>query len=153
VAAERQEDDRDPVGADVARTLAIASRVVERSLGEMSLPQLRILSLVERAPERASRLASQSDVSRPTLTGVLDGLVAKGWVERVEVEGDRRGVQLTATRSGRRALAVAQNTVAARLDEILDHLDATRRHEAVVGLEALGEALHAHMRDRMASRP
>lgn len=144
--------ERDEVGPDAARTLAIASRVVERSLGEMTLPQLRILSLVARAPERASRLASQSDVSRPTLTGVLDGLVARGWVERVEVEGDRRGVQLTATEAGRCALAEAQDAVAARLDTVLDHLDADRRREAIVGLEALGEALHAHVRARMASR-
>ncbi len=101
------------VPPDAARTLAIASRVVEKSLGDMApdpmtLPQLRILSLIARAPERASRLASQSDVSRPTLTGVLDGLVARGWVERTEVEGDRRGVELEATSTGRAALEGAQ---------------------------------------------
>jgi long-chain acyl-CoA synthetase len=139
------------VGPDAARTLAVASRLVEKAIGEMTLPQLRILTLVARAPERASRLASQSDVSRPTLTGVLDGLVAKGWIERIEVEGDRRGVELKATAAGRAALLDAQAAVAARFDTVLDHLEPRRRRDAVVGLEALGEALHAHVRDRTAS--
>ncbi len=137
-----------PVPPDAARTLAIASRVVEKSLGDMTLPQLRILSLVARAPERASRLASQSDVSRPTLTGVLDGLVARGWVERTEVEGDRRGVELEATTEGRAALERAQDAVATRLDHILELVEPARRAAAIAGLEALGEALHAHVRAR-----
>ena len=138
------------MGPDAARTLAVASRLVEKAIGEMTLPQLRILTLVARAPERASRLASQSDVSRPTLTGVLDGLVAKGWIERTEVEGDRRGVELKATAAGRAALLDAQAAVAARFDTVLDHLEPGRRRDAVMGLEALGEALHAHVRDRTA---
>jgi long-chain acyl-CoA synthetase len=141
------------VPPDAARTLAIASRVVEKSLGDMTpdpmtLPQLRILSLITRAPERASRLASQSDVSRPTLTGVLDGLVARGWVERTEVEGDRRGVELEATSTGRSALEEAQRAVAARFDDILELVEPAQRAAAIVGLEALGEALHAHMKNR-----
>jgi long-chain acyl-CoA synthetase len=136
------------VSPDAARTLAIASRVVEKSLGDMTLPQLRILSLVARAPERASRLASQSDVSRPTLTGVLDGLVARGWVERTEVAGDRRGVELEATASGRAALEQAQRDVATRFDDILELVEPAQRRAAIAGLEVLGEALHAHVRAR-----
>ena len=42
----------------------------------MTLPQFRILLLVARSPERANRLASQASISRPSLTGVLDGLVS-----------------------------------------------------------------------------
>ena len=141
------------VPPDAARTLAIASRVVEKALGEMTLPQLRILSLVARAPERASRLASQSDVSRPTLTGVLDGLVARGWVERTEVEGDRRGVELEATATGRVALEEAQRAVADRFDDILELVEPAQRAAAIVGLEALGEALHAHVQSRVLQAP
>jgi long-chain acyl-CoA synthetase len=146
------------VPPDAARTLAIASRVVEKSLGDMipdpmTLPQLRILSLVARAPERASRLASQSDVSRPTLTGVLDGLVARGWVKRTEVEGDRRGVELEATSTGRAALEAAQRAVATKFDDVLALVEPAQRVAAIVGLEALSEALHAHMKNRALPAP
>ncbi|MFN8037821.1 MAG: MarR family transcriptional regulator [Acidimicrobiales bacterium] len=116
----------------------------------MTLPQLRVLLLVARAPERASHLASQAAVSRPALTGVLDGLVEHGWVRRREVAGDRRGVQLELTAAGGRALAEAQRSVADRCDDLLARLPADRRAAAVDGLVALGEAIDlelAHRRD------
>jgi DNA-binding MarR family transcriptional regulator len=138
--------------ADVTRTLAITSRLLEKSLADMTLPQFRILLLVARSPERANRLASQASISRPSLTGVLDGLVAREWVRRVEVDGDRRGVTLEVTAAGRKALAVAQRAVAGRVDELLGQLDPDRRATAVAGLEALGEAIDLDLTRRLASR-
>lgn len=140
------------VGADLpddtVRTLAIASRVFERALDGMTLPQFRILALVARAPERASRLAAEAAVSRPSLTGVLDGLEAKGWVRRGEVDGDRRGVTLALTAAGRRALAAANAAVAVRLDEVLDHVDARERQRCLDGLAVLGEAIRRDVEAR-----
>jgi DNA-binding MarR family transcriptional regulator len=133
------------VGADLpddaVRTLAMVSRVVERALDGMTLPQFRILALVARAPERASRLAAEAAVSRPSLTGVLDGLEATGWVRRGEVDGDRRGVALAVTPAGRRALDDANAAVAARLGEVLGHVDEAARQQCLEGLAALGEAI------------
>jgi long-chain acyl-CoA synthetase len=134
----------DPAAAldpDVARTLAITARLLERALDDMSLPQFRILLLVAVAPERANRLASQAAISRPSLTGVLDGLVSRGWVRRREVDGDRRGVSLEVTPPGRRALLRAQRAVATRVDELLEHLEPHRREAALDGLSALGDAV------------
>ena len=68
---------------DPARTLAVAARVLERSLDDMTLPQFRILSLIAASPERAGRIASRAAVSRPSLSGILDGLVKRGWIRRV----------------------------------------------------------------------
>lgn len=133
---------------DAARTLAIASRVLERSLPDMTLPQLRVLSLVVRAPARASQLASESAISRPSLTGVLDGLVDRGWVERTEVAGDRRGTALEATAAGRRALQEARATVVATLEDILAPVAPAQREAVITGLVALGDALDAHLRRR-----
>ncbi len=145
-------DDTDVSVGDVARTLAVLSRMLERSLGEVTPPQLRVLLLVARAPERANRLADQAAVSRPALTGVLDGLVAKGWVERAEVAGDRRGVQLELTPSGRTVLQDAQRAVADRIDTLLGQLPSDRRAVAVEGLAALGEAVTAELAERAQPR-
>lgn len=140
------------VGADLpddaVRTLAIVSRVVERALDGMTLPQFRVLALVARAPERASRLATAAAVSRPSLTGVLDGLEAKGWVRRGEVDGDRRGVTLAVTPAGRRALDAANGAVAARLDEVLGYVDARDRQRCLDGLAVLGEAVRRDFAER-----
>jgi DNA-binding MarR family transcriptional regulator len=97
----------------------MGARVLERSLDDMTLPQFRVLTLIGSSPERASRLAERAAVSRPSLTGLLDGLEARGWVQRVQVEGDRRGVSLELTRTGATALRHAERAMAAELDAVL----------------------------------
>lgn len=137
---------------DASRTFALVSRLLERSLDDMTLAQFRILLLVARAPERASRLATQAAISRPSLTGVLDGLVSRGWVRRLDVDGDRRGVSLEVTAAGRRALRDAQRAVGTQLDEILSLLESDRRAVAEQGLVALGEALDLDLERRRAAK-
>ena len=138
--------------ADSVRTLAIVSRILERSLTDMTLPQFRVLGLVSRAPERANQLARQAAISRPSLTGVLDGLESRGWVRRREVDGDRRGVELEVTAAGRKALEAAHDAVQARLAELLEHIPAARRDAALDGLAALGEAIEIDLEHRRAAR-
>lgn len=134
---------------DHAWTLALAARVLERSLDDMTLPQFRILSLVAVSPERAGRIASKAAVTRPSLTGILDGLVKRGWVERVLVDDDRRGVTLEITPEGQRALDVADAAANARLETVLDAVPPDDRERADEGLAVLGRALAAHItRDR-----
>ncbi len=152
-ARSRRAPDAGPAAAaDVARTLAVASRLTERALDDMTLPQFRILLLVARAPERASELASQAAVTKPSLTGVLDGLVARGWVRRREVDGDRRGVTLVVTPAGRKALGSAQRAVGARVDELLALVDPDRRAVAIAGIVALGEAIDLDLARRRVAR-
>ena len=141
---------REAAAPGVARTLAITSRLLERALDDMTLPQFRILLLVSHAPERANRLASQAAISRPSLTGVLDGLVGRNWVRRLEVDGDRRGVSLEVTPAGRKALGTAQHTIAARVDQLLEHLEPRRRAAAIDGLAALGDAIDLDLARRRA---
>lgn len=132
-------------GLDPARTLAVVARVLERSLDDMTLPQFRILSLVAGSPERAGRIASRAAVSRPSLSGILDGLAKRGWVRRVEADGDRRGVTLEITPDGRRALDEAVAAVNARLDVVLANVEAAERARALDGIAALGRALELHL--------
>jgi DNA-binding MarR family transcriptional regulator len=138
--------------SEAVRTLAIASRILERSLTDMTLPQFRVLGLVNRAPERASHLARQAAISRPSLTGVLDGLEARGWVRRREADGDRRGVTLEVTAAGRKALDAAFCAVEQRLAEVLAHVEPERRHAALDGLAVLGEAIDLDLAERRAAK-
>jgi DNA-binding MarR family transcriptional regulator len=132
-------------------TLAVLARVLERTLQEMTLPQYRVLSLIASSPERAGRIATRADVSRPSLTGLLDGLVQRDWVRRVEVDGDRRGVSLEITDAGRAALDGARLATSTRLVSLLDRLDDHDRGVALDGLAALGRALDADFADRQAT--
>ncbi|HVV35297.1 MAG TPA: MarR family transcriptional regulator [Acidimicrobiales bacterium] len=132
------------------RAVAFASRSLERALEQMTLPQYRVLTLIINSPERASRIARGADVTRPSLTGLLDGLVAKGWVARSEVDGDRRGVSLAITPAGERAYTEAQAAMAAGIKDLLDGADRKTARRALDGLVALHEALVAR-RDRSAA--
>ena len=119
------------------RGVTFAARTIERSLGSMTLAQLRILTLVARDPVRASTLAEDASLSRPTLTGVLEGLVAKGWVDRNAVDGDRRGVTLAITANGRDALQRAERESGDALAALVADLPIRERDGAIRSLAAL----------------
>ena len=122
----------------------MGARVLERALDDMTLPQFRVMSLIASSPERANRLAERAAVSRPSLTRLLDGLEARGWVQRVNVEGDRRGVSLELTRSGASALKHAERAMTAELDEVLGTASPSARTAVIAGLGALGSAIKEH---------
>jgi DNA-binding MarR family transcriptional regulator len=117
--------------------------MVERALEDMTLPQFRVLLLIASSPERASRVAEKAAVSRPSLTGLLDGLEQRGWVRRAGVDGDRRGVSLEVTPAGNAALRDAQAATVDRLQHILAELPRPERDDVLRGLATLSDAFAA----------
>jgi DNA-binding MarR family transcriptional regulator len=138
----------DPELRRAVRTLALAGRGLERAASPLTLPQYRILGFVAGAPERASRLAARVDVTRASLTGVLDALECHGWITREEVVGDRRGVSLAVTDAGAAVLEVADEAMGRWLTEVLE--DDPDGAEVVGAICRLGDALR-HRRDRAAA--
>jgi DNA-binding MarR family transcriptional regulator len=128
--------------------VAFASRRLERALETMTLPQFRVLTLIANNPERASSLAERAAVTPPSLTGILDGLVSRGWVARSNVDGDRRGVTLTITPEGQAAFKAARAATEDALDDLLGDADAKTRAKVISGLTAL----HGVIRSRSAAK-
>lgn len=126
--------------------VALAARALERQLGELTLAQLRILSLVDADPVRAGTLAERAAMSRPTLSGLIDGLVNRGWVERHLVHGDRRGVTLRITPAGSVALARALDEAGRALSSLIDLVPAGRQSTVVEALGCLKQASHDRFR-------
>jgi DNA-binding MarR family transcriptional regulator len=104
------------------RLLARLARVAEQACQTtgISLPQYRLLVSISGQPQRASELATAVGVSRPTLTALVDGLEQGGYLRRVPVANDRRGIQLVPTDAGRGAVERAEDALARRLSEIVD---------------------------------
>ncbi len=102
--------------------LARLARQVELALttADLTLPQYRVLILLCERREEASVLADKLAVSRPSVTGVVDGLVARGFVQRQHDPEDRRRVCHSLTVQGRRLLAEADAEVERRLHQIAD---------------------------------
>ena len=82
---------------------------------DLSLPQYRVLGLLDESSAVSSDLAERLAVRPPSVTAIVDGLVARGLVERRTVVSDRRQVDHVLTDSGRQALDTADAAVAARL--------------------------------------
>ena len=109
--------------AAYGRRIAQLARVVEASLGGLTLTAYRILSLVAEGNERSSQIAGRLALARPTVSNAVDQLVERGFIDRAASSEDRRAVLLTVTPAGRAALAEADAGVAARLAPVFDRLE------------------------------
>lgn len=103
------------------RLFARLARIAEQSCQAtgISLPQYRLLASVADGPCRASALAEQVGVSRPTLTSLVDGLEQAGLLRRRPVPTDRRGIELEATAAGLEAVVRADSALSDRLVELV----------------------------------
>jgi long-chain acyl-CoA synthetase len=121
------------------RLAAWLGRQVEWALCEVELSaaQYRLLALLDTRPEVASVLADKLTVSRPSITTVVDGLVARGLVERGSAEGDRRRVTHVLTDAGRALLEKADRVVEDSLLHVIEEMDPRAGRAASAGLGAL----------------
>lgn len=136
------------------RTAAWLARQVELGLlgAELSLPQYRVLSLLAEGSAVSSAVAQRLAVRPPSVTAVVDGLVAKGLVCRRPVEDDRRCVALALTESGTALLEVADQEVEERLRQLLGELSERSAGRALDGLELWRQAMVARARTASVAR-
>lgn len=139
------------VSGSPARVLARLSRIVEHALAgdELSLPQYRLLAFLSQGDWAASALADRLDVSRPSVTGLVDGLVKRGLVERRPGVDDRRRVDHVLTPEGKRVLRVADEHADASLREVFRDLEADVAADAHRALCRLQEAMDARLQEKL----
>jgi long-chain acyl-CoA synthetase len=138
--------------SSLGRAAAWLSKQLERALADvdLSLPQFRILGMLGEGASMPSALAERLAVRRPTVTAVVDGLVARGLVERTPGDDDRRSVTHTLTAKGKRLLAKADVAVDGRLVAIAGSLDDPREsRQALDSLELWRRAMRAYHRTQV----
>jgi long-chain acyl-CoA synthetase len=132
--------------------LAIArlARQLEHGLEsvDLSLPQYRILGLLAEGSSASSSLADHLTVSPPSITAVVDGLVARGLVSRSADPDDRRRIYLEMTDAGRRLLANAEEQVNERLFAIAASFDEVDPDAAVSTLREWHTSLDGYRQAR-----
>ncbi|HXJ12918.1 MAG TPA: MarR family transcriptional regulator [Candidatus Limnocylindrales bacterium] len=95
--------------------------------------QLSALSVLVFAGEKTvGELAALEQVQPPTMSRIVDGLVQRKLVERVNSSNDRRSVQITATPAGRKLLLAGRDR---RVRALAKRFEALTRKEV--------ETLHA----------
>ncbi|HEY2565642.1 MAG TPA: MarR family transcriptional regulator [Acidimicrobiales bacterium] len=144
--------ERDP---KPGRTAAWMAKQVEIGLSsvDLSLPQYRVLSLLDESSAVQSHLAERLAVRPSSVTSIVDGLVARGLVERRHVASDRRQVDHVLTAEGRGVLDTADAATSARLHDIAGCLDdACETERALGGLLAWRRAFGAYRLVRRVTR-
>ena len=99
---------------------------------------LSALAIIDReGPLTLGALAAQEQVSPPTITKVVDALVAREFVERIPDENDRRVCRVRATARGRRQLEASRTRRTAWLANQLRDLDAEELARLAGALEVI----------------
>jgi len=132
-----------PVAVELGRALKSCISAVRRmrgrenrAHGELSDAQYGLLfSLVDHEALPTSELACLANLSPATATGMLDGLVAAGLVERKRSEADRRVVLTALTEHGRALVNARHAQFAPRFSAALSEFsdDELRTAAAVLG--------------------
>ncbi|HEY8599679.1 MAG TPA: MarR family transcriptional regulator [Thermomicrobiales bacterium] len=108
----------------------------------LTLPQFRCLkAIAAQGVTLTTHLARQIQVTVPTMTSRLDGLVERGLVQRQPDPLSRRQVRVSLTAAGDALLARYQAAIATRLGEVLAPLSADARARLLSALDDLDSAL------------
>jgi len=96
--------------------------------GAITHVRLATLKFIQTQPQPTMKdLAAHLHIAAPSATLLVDSLVAKKLLRRVDVAGDRRSVRLALTPKGTRALAQAYRDVCGRISTVIAHLTLKER--------------------------
>lgn len=93
-------------------------RAIRRNNADLPAATTRVMSLLDEVgPSTVSAMAHADRCSQPTMTGLVNGLVDKGWLRRDSDPGDARRSIVSMTPEGRRALSDVRRRNAALIAE------------------------------------
>ncbi|MGP0030860.1 MAG: MarR family winged helix-turn-helix transcriptional regulator [Acidimicrobiales bacterium] len=142
-----------PTGTYGRVTAWLAKRVeVALTQVDLTLPQYRVLGILAEGSAAASGLADRLTVRPPSITAIIDGLVARGLVDRRHEEDDRRRIALRLTEEGARLVALADRTVDDYIASIAASLPGPDEAAALRSLELWGQALSQFHQTRQVPR-
>jgi DNA-binding MarR family transcriptional regulator len=105
---------------------------------ELSVPQFRVLIFLNRhAGASLSDMAESLGLTLPSMSKMIDGLVARNMVTRQMDPEDRRRVTLVLTALGREAMQSAYKATESRLAERLAALPASERRTIIKTMQVL----------------
>jgi DNA-binding MarR family transcriptional regulator len=129
----------DAVLASSRALVAVSARSIAGARA-VTLPQYRMLVVLDQAPTNLTGLAAALDVAASTALRMIDRLIAAGLVERSVPEDNRRETRLSLTTTGRRTV----RTVTARrqrdLRTVIEHIPPSRRHAVAQAMAAFATA-------------
>ena len=122
----------------------VFSSALRRTLpGHLTPQQLFVLAQLDHGACQPSVLAREHHVGMSAMTGLVDGLVARGLVDRLQDPHDRRAVRLAITDDGRAVWGEAQGAVMESTRQFLAPLTLAERERLMLALSDLDRVLEA----------
>jgi DNA-binding MarR family transcriptional regulator len=91
---------------------------------DLTLRQVQVLALVRATPDLTGQeLARALDVTTPTVSGILERIVSRGWLDRRPDPTDRRRHLLRVTQEGAEVLAALEGPPRQARARLLEELD------------------------------
>ncbi|MFQ4137995.1 MarR family winged helix-turn-helix transcriptional regulator [Nodosilinea sp. PGN35] len=107
---------------------------------QLSLSQLRVLYFLRRRSQSSlSEVADYLDVTRPTMSAMVERLVQRGLVNRVSNPTERRRIVLTLTAAGEAEMARVYDATLQTVADRLAGLSETQLQQVQAGLAILSD--------------
>jgi DNA-binding MarR family transcriptional regulator len=117
-------------------------REIRRNTADLPAATTRMLSLLdELGPSTVGSLAQADRCSQPTMTGIVNGLVDKGWVQREPHPDDARSSLVSMTEDGRQKLTAVRRRNAALVAERIES-SGRSEEELATAVAVLSDLLH-----------
>jgi DNA-binding MarR family transcriptional regulator len=117
---------------------ALRAEMRRHRSGDLTVVQFRALSFLHRRPGSSlAELAEHIGLTPPTTSALVDGLVSKGLLRRVEAQGDRRRVDLSLSAAGCVVWEAARHGARENLVTRLDGMRAVEREQIAAALQVL----------------
>ena len=112
----------------------------------LSIPQFRALCFVERYDGASlSAVAEHLDLSLPTVSRMINGLVERGYMQRRSSEDDRRHVSLSVRAKGQAVMRQARGATQDYLADQFQHLSSSQRQALCAAMDALRDVFQQDM--------
>ncbi len=102
-----------------------------------------LMELGRTEPLSQNELAARLSLEKSTVSRLVGGLVARGWVERERSPVDGRAVRLRLSDRGARAAAEIGEARSRKFDGVLEHIPEDGRARVLEALAVLTEAMRA----------
>ena len=117
---------------------SIRSELRSHRTRDLSVPQFRILVYINKHPDASiSDVAEHIGLTLPTLSKMIDLLVARQWVTRVPCSEDRRRMQLGLTERGQAMLSQAVESTRANLAGCFINLNSDQLAQVIEAMHLL----------------
>lgn len=117
-------------------------REIRRNSLDIPAASTRLMSLLdELGPSTVGALAQADRCSQPTMTGLVNGLVEKGWLQRQPHPDDARSALVSMTREGRQKLTAVRRRNAALVAERIE-ASGRSEEELATAVAVLSDLIH-----------